>query len=274
MRAKSTVNIEIRRSKYQKLVSKRISAEALGRPHISRNFKEYSRLISECTQKLVERAFPQPVLEALVDSTDPGFEEKYGDKRYQATVAVEEMDKPAAAAFSSGSALDLDFGNYHALVIGNNAYRSMPALKTAVNDAQVVAQVLKDKYGFSVETLYDATRSDILLALNRYRRTLTVNDNLLIYCAGHGWLDTAGDEGYWLPVDAEKDIETNWISNSHMTTTLRAIAAKHVIVVADSCYSGKLTRGVNIKNRTAGYLARIVKKRSRTVLSSGGLEPF
>ena len=83
----------------------------------------------------------------------------------------------------------------------------------------------------------------------------------------------AGDEGYWLPVDAEKDIETNWISNSHMTTTLRAIRAKHVMVVADSCYSGKLTRGMNIKNRTTSYLARIVQKRSRTVLSSGGLEP-
>ena len=83
----------------------------------------------------------------------------------------------------------------------------------------------------------------------------------------------AGDEGYWLPVDAEKDIETNWISNSHMTTTLRAIRAKHVMVVADSCYSGKLTCGVNIKNRTTSYLARIVRKRSRTVLSSGGLEP-
>ena len=76
-------------------------------------------------------------------------------------------------------------------------------MKTAVNDAQAVAHILSSKYGFSVEILYNATRTDILRALSRYRRTLSTDDNLLIYYAGHGWLDMAGDEGYWLPVDAD-----------------------------------------------------------------------
>ncbi len=51
------------------------------------------------------------------------------------------------------------------------------------------------------------------------------------------------------------------------------MAAKHVIVVADSCFSGTITRGLKIEQRTPGWLQRIVKKKSRTALTSGGLEP-
>src|SRR5262249_61894245 len=55
--------------------------------------------------------------------------------------------------------------------------------------------------------------------------------------------------------------------------------AKHILVVADSCYSGTLTRGIDVVMLPSGgaernaYLARIVQKRSRTVLTSGGEEP-
>ena len=35
------------------------------------------------------------------------------------------------------AATDIDFGRYHALVIGINAYKNLPQLETAVNDASV-----------------------------------------------------------------------------------------------------------------------------------------
>ena len=58
---------------------------------------------------------------------------------------------------------------------------------------------------------------------------------------------------------------------------LRAIRAKHVMVVADSCYSGTLVRTVSGKITTArereAWLKKVVKKRTRTALVSGGLEP-
>lgn len=48
----------------------------------------------------------------------------------------------------------------------------------------------------------------------------------------------------------------------------------HVLVVADSCYSGKLTRGIRMRApKTNDYLNRILQKRVRIVLASGGLEP-
>jgi hypothetical protein len=191
----------------------------------------------------------------------------------RAADVTKEQNESTKTASPLAIAPDLAFGDYYALVIGNNEYQFMPRLKSAIGDAMAVAEILQNKYGFNVESLYDAKREDILRALNQFRRNLKAHDNLLIYYAGHGWMDEMGDEGYWLPVDAEKNIETNWISNSHITTTLRAMAAKHVIIIADSCYSGKLTRGLNIKGNTSGYLGRIVEKKSRTVLSSGGLEP-
>ena len=163
--------------------------------------------------------------------------------------------------------------NYFALVIGNNQYSDLPALQTALNDAHTVAMTLQNEYGYNVSLLTNATRAQILQSLEKFRTTLTTNDNLLIYYAGHGWLDKDGNEGYWLPVDATNSSSINWISNGSITTILRAIQAKHVMVVADSCYSGKLARGISIKQKSPDYIQKIASLRARTVLASGGLEP-
>ena len=52
-----------------------------------------------------------------------------------------------------------------------------------------------------------------------------------------------------------------------------AMLAKHVMVVADSCFSGTITRAIKIEQRTPEWLSEIVKKKARTALTSGGLEP-
>lgn len=164
-------------------------------------------------------------------------------------------------------------GNYHALVIGEQDYQFLPKLKTAKRDAESVAEVLTKHYGFKVKILMDASRRDILLALSAYRRTLSKDDNLLIYYAGHGWLDEKADVGYWLPVEAVEENKVDWISMATLTSSVRVLEAKHVLIVADSCFSGKLARGLFMQDRNPDYLARIAKKRTRVVLTSGGLEP-
>jgi hypothetical protein len=177
---------------------------------------------------------------------------------------------PPGAGVPSG----VDFGRYHALLIGNNGYQHLPKLRSAESDVEAIATLLRDRYGFETRILGNAQRDDVLLALERYRRELTNRDNLLIYYAGHGWLDEEADEGYWLPVDATSESTINWIPNATLTSALKAIRAKHVLVVADSCYSGKLTRGIAVRgNRTPDYISRMAEKRARMVISSGGLEP-
>ena len=167
----------------------------------------------------------------------------------------------------------INFGRYYALVIGNNEYEYLPNLKTAADDARAVADILRDTYGFDVILLINATRADIVDALDDFREKLDDTTNLLIYYAGHGWLDEAAEQGFWLPVDAKPNRRSNWVANSTITGTLRALNAKHVMVVADSCYSGTLVRGIKIKENTPDYIRRMAGKRARLALTSGGLEP-
>ena len=111
----------------------------------------------------------------------------------------------------------------------------------------------------------------------KLRAELTWGSNLLIYYAGHGIVDEYTGLGFWQPVDAAEEDPSNWISNSDITNMLNAIGAKHVMVIADSCYSGTLVRATGKGLRTAKdrdvWLKRMSQKRSRTALVSGGVEP-
>lgn len=175
---------------------------------------------------------------------------------------------------------NINFGNYHALVIGNQKYERLPALETPEADAKTISKILKDKYGFRVTTLFNASRYEILSELNKLRAQLTEKDNLLIYYAGHGELDRANLRGHWLPIDAEPDSDANWISSIAITDILNAMSVKHAIVVADSCYSGAMTRasigqlesGMSDEARLV-WLKAIARAKSRTALTSGGLKP-
>jgi hypothetical protein len=172
------------------------------------------------------------------------------------------------------------FGTYHALVIGNNDYKLIRPLKTAVADAREVARVLEQDYGFRVRLLVNATRYDMLAALNELREKLTEKDNLLIYYAGHGELDDRNQRGHWLPVDAEPNSTTNWISNVAVTDVLNAMTVQQLLVVADSCYAGTMTRsslgrleGGLSESERLRLLSAMAQQRSRMVLTSGGVEP-
>jgi len=168
----------------------------------------------------------------------------------------------------------IDFGKFHALVIGINRYRHLPALETAQNDAKAIADILKDKYDYNVKLLLDPVREQIIEALDDLRETLTEKDNLLIYYAGHGWLDKEADQGFWLPADARAERRSQWISNDVVRDLAKALKAKHMLVIADSCFSGTLTRGSPVRPQLdADYLRRIASKRARQAMSSGGLEP-
>lgn len=163
-------------------------------------------------------------------------------------------------------------GDCYALVIGNNEYQKLPKLSTAVNDAEDIAKALGDDYGFRVTLLKNATRGQTLKALYEFRK-LGKDDRLLIYYAGHGWLDTKADEGYWLPVDASRDDNVDWIQNATITAEARACNAKQILIVADSCYSGKLVRGIQVVGKNPDNSESISDKKARLVMSSGGLEP-
>ncbi len=172
------------------------------------------------------------------------------------------------------------FGQYHALVIGNDHYRQWVPLNTAIADATAVSALLKDRYGFQVTLLKDATRKDMLKALNELRKTLTERDQLLIYYAGHGFLEPSIDRGYWIPIEGDLQDNSEWIEFPAITDLLQLIPAKQVLVVADSCFAGKLTRSAlghigpeSVDQSRQGLLRELGNRKIRTALTSGGAKP-
>ncbi len=133
-------------------------------------------------------------------------------------------------------------GKYYALIIGINDYQfPLVNLKTPVNDAKRIEAVLRQKYGFETTLLIDdkASKYNIYEALIKLSKKMNENDNFLIYFAGHG--DLATGSAYWLAQNAESANDTNWISTDDITRKINftdeAIKARHVLVIADSCYS-------------------------------------
>ena len=174
---------------------------------------------------------------------------------------------------------NINYGDYYALIIGNNEYEYLPNLKTAINDSRVISEILKSKYKFKeVIQLENATRKEILVSLYNLKKRLNFKDNLFIYYAGHGEIDRQLNEGYWQPVDSMPEMPTEWIDNNTITSILSTMKAKHILIVADSCYSGLLTRSGSptLKNSFDNreiLLQRLSNKKSRLVFTSGGKEP-
>ena len=169
-------------------------------------------------------------------------------------------------------------GNYYALVIGNNNYKYLRKLETAKKDAQEVANTLRLKYGFEASVLLDANRNDILDAINNFRGILQRDDQFLIYYAGHGNFDRIAGKAYWMPVDAQRNNDKNWIIVDTITSNIKRISSNHVLIVADSCYSGTFTRTDSLAKLDSAqkrrvYLKKMQTKKSRTLLASGGNEP-
>ncbi len=170
------------------------------------------------------------------------------------------------------------YGRYHALVIGNDDYAHLAKLDTAVSDAIATAGLLRSKYGFDVTLLLNATQSQTLNFIDWLKGELTDKDRLLIYYAGHGKQDPETGSCHWLPVDAKPKIGATWIASDNLSLQLRTMAARHVMVVADSCYSGTSAQAAKVPPKSAAareeWLRNIAKKRSRTAMVSGALKPM
>jgi len=206
-----------------------------------------------------------------------------------ADIASQEGEGERGVAPAPQVSSAVEFGAYHALIIGINDYSLWPRLKFAEQDASDIRQILINRYGFASERVTflsgaKATRSKILGGLRQKLESLGKNDNLLVYYAGHGQLDPLTETGYWIPAEGGLYDEFGWISFSNIKTLLTGpgVKAKSVIVMTDSCYGGALARS----GPTPGHrgptgddyqqyqqkLAKLAQKRSRQIIASGGYE--
>jgi uncharacterized protein (TIGR02145 family) len=173
-------------------------------------------------------------------------------------------------AFPSGGLGQTARGKNYLLVIGIDRYEHFPVLNNAVRDAQTFAALLQERYLFdapNTEVLFNeqATERQLLFKLRDMARLVTPDDNLVIYFSGHGEFDDILNEGYWIPVDAERDAMEDYIPNSKIHTVLNAIRSRHTFLIVDSCFSGTLF--MQFRSGSAGDRLEILP--SRWGLTSG-----
>ena len=179
-------------------------------------------------------------------------------------------------------------GHYWALIIGVDKYPNLDKdkqLTVARKDAEAVAKLLKERYGFEKERmieLYDekATRKEILSILSSLKRRLTDKDSLFIYFAGHGEYEVIGSGkerrdgmGYWMPSDVKLDDPSSVIFNSQVRDYMANISARHIFAVVDSAFSGALMKLPPPMESSKRVLKELYLKKSRWMVQSGGLFP-
>jgi hypothetical protein len=162
-----------------------------------------------------------------------------------------------------------DGGEVRALIVGVNAYKSLPPLKGAVADAQDIADTVRRLGGRDVSLLTDAgaDRVSILRAAEELRLRVGKGDLVVLSIAGHGSLEPErvkgsepdGMEAVFLlagfapsgPQTRERILDKEFI---HLIRSFEDKGAR-VLFVADSCSGGGLARSVDGRSGGVTYRA-------------------
>lgn len=160
-------------------------------------------------------------------------------------------------------------GKNYLLTIGINDYLYWSPLHNASKDCKDIEEVLFREYTFNRgDAIHlrdqDATRENIIEAMQSLEAKITKHDNLLIYYAGHGYYDHKSERGYWVPVNARQNKISDYIRNSTIHDYLSSIDSHNTLLIADACYAGSLF------SRNRGVLNE--ESPSRWAFTSGDIE--
>src|SRR5258706_11587722 len=160
------------------------------------------------------------------------------------------------------SASDAAAENRVALVIGQSAYRAVPALPNAENDGKRMAELLGNA-GFQVTAAPDLTQNDMRQVISDFAAKVAASgpDTVAaVFYAGHG-LQIDG-ENYLVPVDVdpkrEADIPLQAVRLNDLMNTLGALPTRMRIIMLDACRNNPFPA----LNQTAGHGLAIVDTRA------------
>jgi hypothetical protein len=229
------------------------------------------------------------ILKLKMNEALPGGEDYSGQVAVQTSQLNEPQSEQNTLYRGGGSPLkglnvnkpkSMVIGNYYALIIGIDKYKgAWTPLVNAVNDSKAIEATLKQSYKFDkFKTLQNeqATREAIIRELEWLVENAKESDNVFIYYSGHGEYKKELSKGYWVPVDAETQSTSKYISNSDIQTYINGIKAKHTLLVSDACFSGDIFRGNTLSvpfEESEKYYTEVHSLSSRQALTSGGIEP-
>jgi tetratricopeptide (TPR) repeat protein len=176
-----------------------------------------------------------------------------------------------------------------ALIIGNGAYKNVPALDNPPRDATLVARALRD-VGFQTVTLTkDLSRDKFFEVLHTFASEAEKADWAVVYYAGHGL--EIGGVNYLVPVDArlavDRDAETQMVALEQVIAAVGG-ARKLRLVILDACrdnpFEKNMQRTIALKlvdkgfsniEPGAGFMVVYAAKHGETALDGAGVNsPF
>jgi hypothetical protein len=160
-----------------------------------------------------------------------------------------------------------------ALVIGQDAYVNVPALRTAVGDARAVGDQL-EKMGFIVRRALNVDQRAMSRALVAFEGELQPGDRALFFYAGHGFEISGAN--YLLPTDVPT-AQANRIgivrdaafSVESIIDGIRESGARLTVLVLDACRDNPFAPSGRAGAKTGG-LARVDAPEGVFVLMSAG----
>jgi len=123
-----------------------------------------------------------------------------------------------------------------ALVIGNGNYPDANApLTQPINDARALTSALR-RDGFDVDVVEDASRDDMVRAVERLKSRIKPDSVVMLFFGGYGV--QVGRESYMIPVDAaiwkEADVRRDGLSIESVLDVMKQRGARAKLVVVDA----------------------------------------
>jgi uncharacterized caspase-like protein len=123
-----------------------------------------------------------------------------------------------------------------ALIIGNGHYPDASApLAQPINDARALSASLRHD-GFDVDVIEDASRDDMIRAIDRLRGKIRSDSVVMLFFGGYGV--QVGRESYMIPVDAtiwkERDVRQAGVSIESVLDLMKSQGARAKLVVVDA----------------------------------------
>jgi len=152
-----------------------------------------------------------------------------------AALNVRALDAAKAVGTDLGSSVPRKASRV-ALVIGNGHYPDAAApLTQPINDARALSASLRHD-GFDVDVVEDATRDDMIRAVDRLRGKIRSDSVVMLFFGGYGV--QVGRESYMIPVDAtiwkERDVRREGVSIESVLDVMKSQGARAKLVVVDA----------------------------------------
>lgn len=185
------------------------------------------------------------------------------------TVTVRSLQSLLGLLLAAGLALPVWAVNRVALVIGNDNYEAVEKLRNAKNDAQLMAQTLREA-GFDVTYVQDVDRRRFFATLDVLQKQINKGDEVVFFFAGHGV--QIGSNPVLLPVDiqaaSDRELEREGIPLHEVQESMRD--ARVSLLVIDACRDNPFPKtGVRATGIGRGLIPPEAARGQAIIMSAG-----